>query len=638
MVGVPRLLLTGSVTRVMRRDVTASVTQEDDRSGAEHGGTSAPLRIRLLGTPCVYRADTEVPAPRGRKSWALLAYLAATETSPSRQWLAELLFSDAEDPLNALSWCLSQLRRVLGDDVVLGGDPVRLQLPAGTFVDIEALRSGTWIQALGLPGLGQPLLGGMAFPTSPAFEVWLLAQRRHLAGVADDVIREAARSRLADGDARRAIDLASRLVAANPLDEDAQELLIRAYVHSGDRAAAIAARDACVALFRREMGTDPAQAVIHAADVETRAERAAETPTPTAVMACVEAGLAALDAGAIDSAISTLRQATTDAHRAGDARVQARALVALGSALVHGVRGRDGEGAQVLLHAVDVAERAGTDASAAQAYRELAYVELLRARYDRAQRWLHKAVDVAGTDPVEAAWAHAIRGLAWADVGSHDEGLRESHVALKLAREVDAGQVETWALTFIGRSHLLRRNLADARTNLQEALRAAHRTRWTAFVPLPESFLAEVDLIEGRIDEAAKGYEHAYALALQLGDPCWEGFAARGIGLVASRRGDHATALRWVNEARARCTRLPDAWLWVEAYCLDALCHLGTEQRHPDTKRWISDLESLAARTGMRELTARAYLHRGRAGDHRAQEAARVLAAEVDNPAVLTIG
>ena len=39
----------------------------------------------------------------------------------------------------------------------------------------------------------------------------------------------------------------------------------------------------------------------------------------------------------------------------------------------------------------------------------------------------------------------------------------------------------------------------------------------------------------------------------------------------------------------------------------------------------------------MRELVARAYLHRGRLGDRAAAEAARILAAEVDNPAVLSV-
>jgi DNA-binding SARP family transcriptional activator len=598
---------------------------------------SGRLSIHLLGTPRVTLGQDQRPAPRGRKAWALLAYILATESTPSREWLAELLFSDADNPLNALSWSLSQLRRLLGADVTIGGDPVELRLPPGTFVDIRSLRSGTWVQALNLPGLGSQFLEGMAFPTSPAFEVWLLTERRHLGGAADDVLREAARARLAAGDARRAIELGSRLVAANPLDEDAQELLIRAYARAGDRVAATQQRDACVALFRRELGTDPADAVLRAADPEPRRDPPARPTTRATITARLEAGLAAMDAGAIDAAIASLRQATGEAHDVGDSELGARTLVALGSALVHGVRGRDGEGAQVLLEAIAAAERVGTPTLAAQAHRELGYVELLRARYDRAQRWLRKAVSLADDDPAELAWAHAIQGLALSDVGRHTDGLQELWEALRMARLAGVGAVETWALTFIGRSHLLRRDLVGAREALQDALSVAYRTRWTAFVPLPESLLAEVDLAEGRVDDAATAYEHAFALALQLGDPCWEGIAARGIGLVADRRGDAKTAMRWVTEARTRCTRLPDAWLWVEGYCLDALCMLATAHARQEAAPWIADLEALATRTGMRELVARAYLHRGNNGDRSAADAARVLAAEVDNPAVLII-
>jgi hypothetical protein len=141
----------------------------------------------------------------------------------------------------------------------------------------------------------------------------------------------------------------------------------------------------------------------------------------------------------------------------------------------------------------------------------------------------------------------------------------------------------------------------------------------------------------GHIDAAAAAYEHAYALSIQLGDPCWEGIAARGIGLIADRRGDPETALRWVSEARERCVRLPDAWLWVEGYCLDALCALAAEHRRPAAARWAADLEALATRTGMRELVARAYVHHSRLGDRTALDAARVLAAEVDNPTVLQV-
>ncbi|MGH9248134.1 MAG: AfsR/SARP family transcriptional regulator [Acidimicrobiales bacterium] len=185
-----------------------------------------PLAIHLLGPePHVVKAGQRQPQPRGRKVWALLAYLLTTESPPSREWLTGLLFCDAADPLNALSWNMTQLRKLLGDESSLSGEPVVLRLPHGTFVDVHALTAGTWLQAIDVPGLGRELLEGMTFSACPGFDAWLLA---------------------------------SRLVAANPLDEDAQELLVRAYVASGDQAAAEVQRDACVALFRRELGTDPA--------------------------------------------------------------------------------------------------------------------------------------------------------------------------------------------------------------------------------------------------------------------------------------------------------------------------------------------------------------------------------------------
>ncbi len=595
------------------------------------------LAIHLLGAPFVTSGSVPQTAPRGRKPWALLAYLLTTESAPGREWLAELLFSDAEDPLNALSWNLTQLRRLLGPDAAIRGEPVELRLPSGTFIDIRALTAGTWVQALGLPGLGRDLLEGMAFPSSPAFEVWLLAERRHLAGAAENVLREAARAKLAAGDAARAVELASRLVTANSLDEDAQELLIRSYATAGDRAAAEQQRDVCVALFRRELGTDPGEAVLRAAEIESARPSAERPATRTTIEARLEAGLAAMDAGAVDAAIATMREAVAEAYEADESDLQGRALLALGSALVHGVRGRDAEGAGVLHEAIGVAERIGTGAPAAQAHRELGYVELLRGRYDRAQRWLRQAASLAGDDQAERAWAHAVQGVALTDIGRHAEALRELREALRLAGEADAAPVEAWALTFIGRSQLLSRDLVAAREALERALVVARRLRWTAFIPLPESLLADVDLAEGRTEAAATAYEHAYALSLQLGDPCWEGMAARGVGLVANQRGDTEAALRWVAEARTRCVRLPDAWLWVEGYCLDALCTLAVEHRRPEAARWIADLEALAARTGMRELVARAYLHRGRLGDRAAAEAALVLAAEVDNPALLRV-
>lgn len=598
---------------------------------------SGPLAIHLLGPPRVLLGSVTQPPPRGRKPWGLLAYLLAHESAPTRGWLAELLFSDAEDPLNALRWNLSQLRRLLGTGATIGGEPVELRLPPGTFIDLHAVTSGTWMQALAVPGLGRELLEGLAYAASPAFEVWLTTERRRLAGATANVLREAARAKLATGDHARAVELASRLVVADPLDEDAQELLIRSYAEAGDRQAAERQRDACVGLFRRELGVDPGAAVRHAADAAPQPFRLPERPAAAAsVTAQLEAGLAAVDAGAVDAAILSLRQAVAGASELGDAGLQARALLALGAALVHGVRGHDAQGAAALLQAIEAAQRSGAPGVAAHAHRELGFVELLRGRYDRAQRWLQTAASLAAEEPAEQAWAHAVHGVVLTDIGRHVDARIELREALRLAKDAGAERADAWALTFLGRSYLLCGELREAREAFQVALDTARRLRWTAHIPLPEALLADVDLAEGRVDAAAAGYEHAYALALELGDPCWEGIAGRGLGLVADRRGEVDTALRRVGEARVRCVRLPDAWLWVEGYCLDALCELGLRHRRQETVGWVADLEGLATRTGMRELVARAYVHRSRLGDPAAASAARVLAAEVDNPTIHT--
>jgi hypothetical protein len=55
-------------------------------------------------------------------------------------------------------------------------------------VDVHALTTGTWRQAIDIPSLGRELLEGMTLPACPGFEAWLLATRRRLAGAAEDVL------------------------------------------------------------------------------------------------------------------------------------------------------------------------------------------------------------------------------------------------------------------------------------------------------------------------------------------------------------------------------------------------------------------------------------------------------------------
>jgi tetratricopeptide (TPR) repeat protein len=95
---------------------------------------------------------------------------------------------------------------------------------------------------------------------------------------------------------------------------------------------------------------------------------------------------------------------------------------------------------------------------------------VLRGRYGRAQRWLRRAISLAGDALEERAWAHAELGVVLTDIGRHTEALEELGEALSLARRAGAGPVQTWALTFSGRSHLLCRRYGAAREALSAAL------------------------------------------------------------------------------------------------------------------------------------------------------------------------
>jgi DNA-binding SARP family transcriptional activator len=250
------------------------------------------VSIHLLGPPRMERGGVAVDPPRGHKAWGLLAYLVRTRVAPSRERLAGLLFPEADDPLGALRWTLSPLRRQL-ENVELGGDPLRLALPSGTFVDVEILSRASWPEAVALPGLGHELLDGLAFRSSPGFEMWLENERRHIAGTTSAVLHQTALAQLARGEVVEAVQHASELVRLNPYDENAHVLLVRCLRAAGDLEGAARQVQACTDLFRRDLGIDPTPAVRAAASAyELPAE--ARVSGSAAALAQVEAGEAAI--------------------------------------------------------------------------------------------------------------------------------------------------------------------------------------------------------------------------------------------------------------------------------------------------------------------------------------------------------
>jgi DNA-binding SARP family transcriptional activator len=586
------------------------------------------LAVHLLGRPRIDDGPREVYRLRSQKSWALLALLLLREQPVSRSELSELLFSQADDPLGALRWSLAELRRALGPQTLVFGDPVTLRLPPEALVDAHILVSGSWQQAVALEDLGAGLLEGVAPQGSVAFDIWLTAERRRTDAATVAALHEAALALVAEGDSERAVDCAARAVRLDPLDENLHALSIRLLRQSGDLSGARAAYDACRLLLREELGVEPGLAVESAWRVEPTAAHTG----PHAAAALLEAGQAAVAAGALAPGMTSLRTAVELADETGAADLRIRARLVLAETLIHSVRGLDEEGIAALHEADVIARASGERSDLARIRAELGYVDFLRARYDRAARWLTEALELADGDEDTRAVALMYLGSVQSDRGDYTAARLHLEEAVAAAQGAGQRRRAAYALSMLGRVHLLRGDFAAAAASLGAAMELCEAEHWLSFLPWPQALQGELLLAQGDVSGAEAALGLAFARACQVGDPCWEGISARGLALVADARGDAAGALELLDDAERRSSRVADAYAWLDGHILDARCILGRRHQHPRTGEWIDALAELAERTDMRELRVRALLHGaaiGRAGD---AEAALSLVDSVDNP------
>ncbi|GAA1670472.1 hypothetical protein GCM10009745_11240 [Kribbella yunnanensis] len=586
------------------------------------------VEIRLLGPPRVQRSGAAVRQPRGRKAWGLLGYLLLAERPPSRRRLSDLFFADADDPLGALRWSLAELRRAIGVPGLLTGDPV---LTGAMTADVLRLAAASDDDLL---ATGE-LLEGIELESCPEFESWLLLERRRIASEIEAQLRQRAISRLASGQAEAAIPFAAKAVAISPHEQGNHELLVRSLAASGDRVAALQRISQCAELFRRELGVEVTSSLHEAATL-------VPDPTPplsgrAAAVSQLQAGRAAIVAGAVDAGLQCLRQAATLAVQCRDKTLEARALAALGGALVHAIRGHDEEGAIVLHQALLVAEQAGERSTAVLALRELGFIEVQAGRRQTADSWLTRAQQLTDTASERAAIL-GVRGMNASDRGDYPTAFEQLGESVELAASCGDPRQQAWSWSLVGRAHLLRAEYASVTTAIQGTLDLVRRERWIAFLPWPQALAAELDLYAGNLNDSTTGFEEAWALGCQLNDPCWEGMAGRGLALLHTARGDHSTATEWLDRALSRAGQEPDRYQWVHAHVLDAaitaaLARNDTNRAHP----LAAALSTLAARCDLRELQARAYLHLAALGDPQATTRARSLAPAIDNPHLQTL-
>lgn len=559
------------------------------------------LQIHLLGKPKILDADGRSQSVRGHQAWAILARTLLSRTPVDRRSLAAELFPETVDPLGALRWCLASIRRALNSADSLCGDPIEGNLPADTFVDIWALENGE----VDSDGIGN-LLEGIEPRCSAEFSTWLLVAREHTASLIEEKLRQQTIQALSIGDYQRAIRLAELGSRRRPFDESSHILLVKSLTLAGRHKAAMNHIDATENTFLAELGEKPSPALRSAARL-TIASPPGGVSREAVITSLLESGLAALSAGAADAGIDCLRRAVANAQKLKDHHLTAKAMLELGIALVHAVRGYDDEGAILLRQSTELARRCGSAVIAATGFRELGYVDALAGRRPAAAAHLAEALELA-EDGDNLAGIHAVMGFNLVDWGKINDGLAHYNLSLEYARSAQNRRREIWSLGLGGWGMLAADRLGEADQWLTSCLALIEDQRWIAFRPWPVAVLSESKLRQQRDAKALRpDLENAFALSCQLGDPCWEAAVARALALSYAATDDLPRALEWLIEARKRCVRDTDkfAALLVTILADQAAIHLKLGQA-AEADIIARELVAMAARAHMDSHVARA--------------------------------
>ena len=506
-----------------------------------------PLRVRLLGRPGLEH-DGESRRLEGHKPWALLTYLLLEPRAPTRRELADLLWSETDDPLGAVRWSLSQVRKAMNPPAEIGERDGRIKIDAEVLVvDAGELLRGEWDESSIDDLVRGELLEGMSFGDSPSFDTWLQVQRARTATAAADALRWAA-TLLSHREPDRALALAERALRSDPFDDVLHELVVEIHTARGDRERARTYVAGLVRRYRDELAIEPPSSISRPLDRPPRSAAEPLLRLDVQARALLDIAKVRFWAGDSASARDIALRAARQAGESGDRALEARALILGAGTYTGGGLGTAREWTSHLQRALRLANELGDRATVAQIESERGRVSAIEGRYGAAEASFRRAGRLAETigDTREAGWARAMLAVCHADrceYAAAEEELRAALPALGWAPHAMA--VLARVLVSIG-------NTEEGKAFADAAVARAEREGLLPTLPWALVQAGDARLAEGDLDGATERFARALTIAQETKHPSWQALALRGLGLVARSNKDEERTLTLLREALAR--------------------------------------------------------------------------------------
>lgn len=256
------------------------------------------LNLFLFGAPRLASENQTVPVGR-RKMLALLAYLAMTQQTQSRDMLHALLWPeyDTVSGRSSLRRELTRLRKLLGkESIVADRHKIALQITPKLAIDVVKFRTPLKIahqhQAhlcndclegfkTAVSAYTAEFMAGFSLADAPEFNDWLFYERQSLQNELATMLQALIRHYEPHEDGKVAIQYAQHWLRLDPLNEAAHRQLMRLFANNNQRNAALQQYDRCVALLRQELDVEPEEETTALWESIRQGEGYAKRPQPT---------------------------------------------------------------------------------------------------------------------------------------------------------------------------------------------------------------------------------------------------------------------------------------------------------------------------------------------------------------------